>query len=171
MARPIPINEAGLRRGRRHFDAAVATPTIGVAPRVPPTIAPRVSAGRSALNGQFLLLVSALLGGLAVVSGLGLWPAIGVNNLGLDEKGTFYLLVSGAYLLATNVYASWKTRMLHNPSGAPWDARLMAYVNLALGGFVIAMLSMAVLAVVALIAAMAWFGALILGSTGGQSGE
>lgn len=170
MARPIPMNEAGLRRGRR-FDAVTFAPTwegIQQAPAAPPNA---VSDGRSSLTGQALLLVSGLMGGLAVVSALGPRPELTATNLGLDEQGAFYLLVVGVYLLATTLYAAWRTRLLHDLNQAPWDARVMAYVSLATGGVVVLVLGVAVLAMVAIIAALAWLGALVLSEAGGQPQE
>lgn len=171
MARPIPINETGMRRGRR-FDAQAFAPAWGVTQRAPPASPDVGSGGRSSFGGQVLLqallLVSGLAGGLAVVSALGLWPKLAATSLGLNEQGAFYLLAGGVYLLATTLYAAWRTRLLHDLNQAPWDARLMAYANLAVGGAVGLMLGAVALVVVVIIVALALFGALLLSGTGGQ---
>lgn len=167
MARPIPINEAGLRRGRR-FDAETFVPAWSVTQQATPAPSDVASNGRPSFNGQALLLVSGLTGGLAVVSALELWPELAATSLGLDEQGAFYLLVGGVYLLATTLYAAWQTRLLRDLNQAPWDARLMAYANLAVGGVIALTLGVAVLAMVAIIAALAWLGALVLSDAGGQ---
>jgi hypothetical protein len=167
MAKPIPTNDAGLR-GRRRFAGAAFAPTSGVAHRVPPASPDVASNNRSLFGGQILLLVSGLTGGVAVISALGLWTGLAATRLGMDNQGAFYLLVTGVYLLATTLYAAWKTRLLNNLDQTPWDARLMVYANLVVGGSIILILGMAVLAIVAIVVALAWFGALLLSGTGGQ---
>jgi hypothetical protein len=112
--------------------------------------------------------VSGLTGGLAVVSGLELWPALAASNMGLDDRGAFFLLVSGVYLLATTLYAAWRTRLLQDLQRAPWDARLMAYANLGIGGAVSAALGVMALAVVAIILLLVGVIALLLSGIGGQ---
>jgi hypothetical protein len=166
MAKPIPVNEAGLRRGRR-FDAQTS-PAWGFTRGAPPAPREVVSGDRLLFTWQALLLVSGLTGGLVVVSALGPWPELAATNLGLDEQGAFYLLVVGVYLLATTLYAVWRTRLLHDLNQAPWDARVMAYISLAVGGVVVLILGVAVLAMVAIIVALAWLGALVLSDAGGQ---
>jgi hypothetical protein len=117
---------------------------------------------------MLLLGVSSVMGGLAVISGLELWPDLAASNMGLDERGTFFLLVSGIYLLATTFYAAWRTRLLLDLHRAPWDARLMAYANLGVGGAVSAALGVMALAVVAIILLLVGFIALLLSGTGGE---
>jgi len=178
VARPIPINQAGLRHGRR-FHAQPYAPAWGMrqpaqAPvrhvvQQAPALRPRAVAQESwRSTGILLLVASCLTGGLAVTFSLGLWPPLAASSVGLDERGAFFLLVSGVYLLATTLYAAWRTRLLQDLPRAPWDARLMAYANLGIGGAVSAALGVMALAVVGIILLLVGFIALLLSGTGGQ---
>lgn len=180
MARAIPINQAGLRRGRRfHAQPNVAAWGIPQPAQAPvrrvaqqaPAPRPRAVGQESWRSAGILLLgASGLTGGLAVVCGLGLWPAVAASRLGLDERGAFLLLVSGVYLLATTFYAAWRTRLLKDLRQAPWDARLMAYASLGVGGAVSAALGVMALAVTAIILLLVGLGALLLSEPGGSPG-
>ena len=88
--------------------------------------------------------------------------------MGLDEQGAFFLLVAGVYLLATTLYAAWRTRLLQDLDEAPWDARLMAYANLGIGGVVSAAFGVFALAAAAVILLLVGLIALLLSGTGGQ---
>ena len=179
MARPIPINQGGLRREQR-FHAQPYAPAWGVpqpiqAPvrrvaRQAPALHPRAVGQESwRLMGILLLAASCLTGGLAVTFSLGLWPPSAASSVGLDEQGAFFLLVAGVYLLATTLYAAWRTRLLQDMDEAPWDARLMAYANLGVGGAVSAALGVMALAAAAVILLLVGLIALLLSGTGGQS--
>ncbi len=163
MARPIPTNPAGLQP--RPY--AVTRPAVAgrVRPRpAPPPAGPAFARARAARgvgqaqpHRQLLWLVSVLTGGLALASALDLCPPLAASELGLDGRGAFYLLVAGAYLLASALYGGWRTRLLVELDGAPWDARLMVYASLAVGGVVsvaLALLAVAAVAVVALVVAV-----------------
>ena len=178
MARPIPINQAGLQHGGQ-FHAQAHVPAWGIPQQAPVPVraAPRQAAAPPPMavaqdswtaTGMLLLGVSGLTGGVAVISSLELWPALAANNMGLDERGAFFLLVSGIYLLATTLYAVWRTRLLQNLRHAPWDARLMAYANLGVGGVVSVALGVMALAIVDIILLLAGLAALLLSSPGGQ---
>jgi hypothetical protein len=166
MAIPVPINEAGLR-GKHYFDTATFAPVWDIPQQTRPTLPTITPDDRSPFKRESLLLVSGLTGGLAIVSALGLWPALAATSLGLDEQGAFYLMVFGVYLLATTLYAAWRTRLLHNMGQAPWDARLMAYANLGVGGAVMLILGVIALAVVGIVMMLVWLGALLLSGVGG----
>jgi hypothetical protein len=88
---------------------------------------------------------------------------LAVADWSLDDRAIFYLLVSGIYLLATAIYAAWQTHWLRAMDRAPWDARLMAYANLSVGGTIILTLGLVVLAVVAAITVVAGLAVLLLG--------
>jgi hypothetical protein len=178
MARPIPINEAGLQHGRR-FNAQPYAPAWGipwpaqapvrrVAQRAP---APRPRAAEQESwrsMGILLLAASCLAGALAVTFSLELWSPLAASSVGLDEQAEFLLLVSGVYLLATTFYAAWRTRLLQDLHQAPWDARLMAYANLGVGGVVSMALGVMALAIVGIILLLVGFIALLLSGTGRQ---
>lgn len=174
MARPIPANPAGLQR--RYTYEAVARPFVPAQPvprPVPRQVQQPAPAARPHAAGQedtlpweqLLLLVSALTGGLAIVAALELWPPLALAAGGLDERGAFYLLMGGVYVLATALYAAWRTRLLRDLDGAPWDARLMAYANLGVGGAV--SLAMGLLTLVAVAAAALLIGLIVLLLSGG----
>jgi hypothetical protein len=167
VAKPIPINDAGLRP-RRRLDARAFAPILGVDYQIPPSPPDVASDNRPSFIRQVLLLISGLAGGLAVISALGLWKDLAATRLGMGNQGAFCLLVAGVYLLATTLYAAWKTRLLNNLNQAPWDARLMAYANLAVGGSIILTLGVVVLAIVAVVVALAWFVALLLSGRRGR---
>ena len=122
MAAPIPINRAGLRH-RRRFHARAYAPAWQMPPpdglrarggarRVPDDPRQAVGPGSRLPIALLLLGVSGLTGGLAVVLSLAPWPALAPSSMGLDERGTFFLLVAGVYLVATTLYAAWRTRLL-----------------------------------------------------------
>lgn len=178
MARPIPINQAGLQQGHR-FHAQPYAPAWGIpqpaqaparhAARHAPVLHPRAVAQQSWRSAGILLLAATCLtGGLAVTFSLGIWPPLAASSVGLDEQGAFLLLVAGVYLLVTTLYAAWRTRLLQNLHQAPWDARLMAYANLGIGGVVSAALGVMALAVVGIILLLVGFIALLLSGTGGR---
>ena len=104
-----------------------------------------------------------------MIFSLGLWSPLAASSMGLDERGAFFLLVGGVYLLATTLYVAWRTRLLQDLQRAPWDARLMAYANLGVGGAVSAALGLVTLAVVGIILLLVGFIALLPSGTGGQS--
>jgi hypothetical protein len=81
-----------------------------------------------------LVLLSGAVGGLALISGLGLCPPLDAASLGLDEWGCFLVLAGGAYLVAMFLYAAWRTRWLRDLDTACWDARLAAYACIVAGG-------------------------------------
>jgi len=166
VAVPIPINEAGLR-GRHYFETVTFVPVCDIPQQIRPTPPTTTPDDRAPFRREVLLLVSGLTGGLAIVSALGLWPVLAATSLGLDEQGAFYLTVIGVYLLATTLCATWRTRLLRNVSQAPWDARLMAYANLAVGGAVMLILGVIALAVVGIVMILVWLGALLLSGVGG----
>jgi hypothetical protein len=151
MARPIPTNLAGLRRPR-HFDAQVFAPPIGLGRRPARAAREPLPINHRRSTGAALLLISGLVGGLATASALGLWPT--TTRLGLDGEGLFYLFATGVYLLATSLYAAWRTRLMEAVGQAPLDARLMAYANVGVGGAVVFTLGVIALAVVALACAL-----------------
>jgi hypothetical protein len=182
VTRPIPINQVGLQPGRRfHAQAYVPAwgfpqPAAPLARAVPNQIhvVPEPGGARQeswTWAGLLLLGVSGLTGGLAVVSSLGLWPALAANGVGLDDRGAFYLLAGGVYLLATTLYAAGRTRLLQNLSRAPWDARLMAYSSMGIGGAVSAGLVLVALAIVALLLLLIALAVLMLNGMGGRSGD
>lgn len=176
MARPIPFNEHGPGDGHI-FEADAFVPAwdgrVQAAPRqdarhwpgpgrdvrpvagaVPVQV--RRAGGRSA-TGLVFLLVSGLVGSLAIVSALGVWPALAAADLGLEDQEVFYLLAGGIYLLATAFYAGWRTRLMRGFHEAPWDARLMALANMAVGGalaLALGVVTMAMVAVVLLLAGL-----------------
>ena len=170
MARPIPTNPAGLQ----HRYHVVAQPFVArqvaarPAPLPRPALAPPAAAveeGQALLLRPLLLLVSTLTGALGVLAALELWPPLAASSLGLDERGAFYLLVASAYLLATGFSAAWRTRLLRELAQAPWDARLMAYLNLGVGGAVTLALGLVALVAVVLVGVVVAVLALALSSS------
>jgi hypothetical protein len=165
MTRPIPINESGMRP-RHRFDTVISAPVLGAAQRAPPPAL--VSTNHLPFNGPILLIFSGLAGALAVASALGWCKELSATRLGMDGQGAFYLLIVGVYLLATDLYAAWRTQLLNNLNQAPWDARLMAYVNLVVGGSIVLAMVVAVLTMVAVVMILVWLGALVLSGAGGR---
>jgi hypothetical protein len=96
-------------------------------------------------------------------------PTLAASCMGLNQRGAFFLLVSGAYLVSTTLYAAWRTRLLQNLHYAPWDARLMVYANLGVGGVVSAAAGLLTLTVVGIILLLIAFIALLVSGTGNQS--
>ena len=85
----------------------------------------------------------------------------------MDKQGAFYLLAIGVYLLATTLYAAWRTRLLQDIRRAPWDARLMTYANLGVGGAISLVVCLVFLALVALLWILAWLISLLWGGPQG----
>ncbi len=171
MARPIPSNPAGLQSP---YHTAVQQPYHAVAQ---PYVSARPARWRPAVLRaanpsrlqQGFLLISTLTGGLAIVTSLELLPTLTASSLGLGERGAFFLLMAGLYLLVSGCYAAFRTRLLRNLNQAPWDARLLAFSNLAVGGAVSAALVMALLMGLAILALVVAPTALLLrgwGDTG-----
>jgi len=155
--KPIPINRAGLRDRR---PGRIAWPVDAVqSTQVPPGLD---GARRALLLQQALLLTSGMVGGAAIASALGVWPEIAASHLGLDRRGTFYLLVFGVYLVTTVFYAAWKSDLLQNLNRAPGDVRVMAYADMAVGGCIILIVGIGILAVVAVLMACASLAAWML---------
>lgn len=179
MARPIPVNQAGLCGGRT-LDAQVHAPAwdmpqpvpaaVRAAPR-PAAEPPRPAAPSWRATGILLLAASFLTGSLAIVCGLGIWPPLSLSGAGLDEEVTFLTSVGGIYLLAATLYAAWRTRLLRDLAQAPWDARLMAFTSMGIGGATGVTAGVVALAIAALfmigIAALAL---LLSSSEGGPQG-
>lgn len=126
--------------------------TAGVQPHYYPAGVQSHIPDSPALLKQVLLVVSALTGGLAIAMSLELMPPVTASHLGLSERGSFYLLMAGIYLIVSACYAAWRTRLLQNVSEAPWDARLMAYGNLVVGAAVSAALAAVLLIGMAILA-------------------
>jgi hypothetical protein len=166
MVRPIPINMAGLWPEARPFNES-AVWSWGIQGRDQATPSSLIESVRSVADWPPLLVVSGLTGGLIMISTLELWPELAALNLGLDNYGAFYLLVSGVYLVATSLYAAWRTRLLRNVRQAAWDTRVMAYANLAVGLAVLLVLLLAFLVLVALVMIPVYLGALLLSGLGG----
>jgi hypothetical protein len=161
MARPIPINSAGLQH-RNHTNAASFAPIRQGAHQVRDEGEDLVPNNGASFVQRVLFLLSGLIGSLVVTSVLGLWPELSPTSLGLGDRGAFCLLVSGTYLVATSLYAALKTRMLADVDQAPWDARLMAYANIALGGSIALGFGMIVFAMLAIVVSLVWMGAFLL---------
>ncbi len=154
MARPIPANPAGLHSPYHTVVQqpyhTVAQPYVTARPaRWRPAVLRAASPSRLK---QGFLLVSTLTGGLAMVISLELIPTVTASALGLGERGAFFLLMAGLYLLVSACYAAFRTRLLRNLNQAPCDARLLAYGNLAVGGAVSIALVMALLMGMAILA-------------------
>lgn len=168
MARPIPTNPAGLQ-GRYRVVAAPTWAGRGRPRPAPPLTRPdggppaALEAGQPRPHRQLLLLSSALTGLLAIVSALEDWLPLATSAL--DDRGTFWLLVAGAYVLGTALYAAWRTRLLHELDQAPGDVQLMAYANLGVGGVVSLVLGLMALAAVAILGLVIAVLALLLSSS------
>lgn len=148
MARPVPVNQVGMRYAQQ-YDAQAYVPAWPIARPAPALARARPRGAPARLPGAVvqaswrpkgvaLLAASFLAGGLAVASGLGLRDPFVASSIGLDERGSFFLLAAGVYLLATTLYAAWRTQLLKDLSVAPQDVRLMAFASMAIGGLVTA---------------------------------
>ena len=166
MAKPIPINKVGLQRGRYYFDAAALAPAWDAPPQLRPA-PPAITPVRAPFRGEALLLVSGLTGGLAIAFTLGQWPLLTTTDLGLDTQGAYYLTVVGIYLLASTLYAAWRTRLLHDVQQSPWNARLMAYANVVVGAGVALILGVIAFAVVGIVVVLVLLAALLFSGVGG----
>jgi hypothetical protein len=189
MARPIPYNENSREEGHT-FDADAFAPAwdmrAGAVPRQGggrrPRPARRIRRGGGPVPGQaeygggrsvpglIFLLVSGVVGCLAVVAALDIWPILSTADVRLEEREVFYLLAGGVYLLATTVYAGWRTRLMRDLSGAPWDARLMAAVNMAVGAALVFALGMVIMAAVAVVLILLGLSAILLSRPAGRPG-
>jgi len=117
---------------------------------------------------RFLLLVSGLVGILAIVSALGFWPVIAAEELGLDQVETFCLLVGGGYTLTSTLYVIWQTRFLQDRDNLAIRVHLMMYINLFIGGAVSLAVIIALFAVAAILLLLAGLGALLIHGSRGQ---
>jgi hypothetical protein len=189
MARPIPFNENSQGEGHT-FEADVFTPVWGArvrpAPRQGnrhrPRPTRRIRRGGGRVSGQagyggnrsvprlIFLLVSGVVGSLAVIAALGVWPGPSEADPMLADRELFYLLAGGIYLVATTVYAGWRTRLMRDLSGAPCDARLMALVNMVVGAALVSALGMVVMAAVAVALILLAISALLLSRPQGRPG-
>ena len=122
----------------------------GVQPR--PAVAPPA---KTTHRWQSLLFAGGLVGGLAIVAALRALIS-GVPILILGSRGTFHLLATGVYLVATTLYVTLKTAALHALHQAPVDVQVLAYSTLVASGLVVLALGIAVLALVGLILALSW---------------
>ncbi len=115
-----------------------------------------------------LLVVSGLSGALAIVSALGVWPAVAAANLGLDESAAFYLLAGGVYTVATVFYVIWQTQFLQNLDQLPADVWFMVCLDLLIGGAVILAVGIALLATIILLVLLVGLGMLLIARPPGQ---
>lgn len=189
MARPIPYNENSQGEGRI-FEADVLAPAwdtpVHAARRHGERHRPQ-PAGRNrrrggparrqaglggdrSVPGLILLLVSGVVGSLAVLAVMDVWPILSAAVRRLEDRELFYLLAGGIYLVATTIYAAWRTRLMRDLSGAPADARLVALVNMAVGAAPVFALGVAVMAVVAVVLIMLAISALLLSRPQGRPG-
>ena len=162
MSESTPDERAGQRPGQR-FESEAFVPDWGGLHDL------QEMPSSASARWRFLLLVSTLVGSLAVVSALGVWPRMAALQLGLTARGTFHLLASGLYLLAMTLYVVCRTAALHRLDQAMWDVRLMAYVSLAVSGFVILVLGIAAFALVGLIGVFVWPVSALLNQAGAPS--
>jgi hypothetical protein len=190
VARPIPFNENSQGEGDI-FEAEVFAPAwrtpVRPAPRQGDRHRPRpirrIRRRRGRVPGQaghggdrsapklIFLLVSGGVGGLAVITALGGWPILPKADRMLEDRDLFYLLAGGVYLVATTVYAGWRTRLMRELSEAPGDARLMALVNMAVGVALVFALGMVVMAAVAAVLILLAISALLISRPQGRPGS
>lgn len=189
MARPIPFNENSQGEGHTSETDVFApvwgrpvhaAPRQGGRPR--PRPASRIRRGDGRIPGQagrgrnhsipglIFLLVSGLVGTLAVIAALSVLPIPSAADLGLEDRELFYLLAGGVYLLATAIYAGWRTRLMRDLREAPWDARLMALLNMAVGAALVLALGMVIMATVAVVLILLGVGAILLHRPQGRPG-
>jgi hypothetical protein len=109
------------------------------------------------------MTLSNLVGVLALLLGLGVWPDLNAATLGLNTRGAFCLTGAGVYLLATNLYVLWRTDFLANVGSVSWDTRLMLYVSVTVGS--LAGMALVLLGLVGLVLFMILRG--IAGNMGG----
>jgi hypothetical protein len=123
--------------------------------RIQPRPAAAPPSPKTTHRWQPLLLAGGLVGGLAIAAAL---RALLSDSpiLILGGRGTFHLLATGVYLLATTLYVTLKTAALHTLHQAPVDIQVLAYSTLVASGIVVLALGIAILAVVGLALALSW---------------
>jgi hypothetical protein len=188
MARPIPINEHSqgegypleadafapgrampVRAAPRHSGRHRPRPATRIGQPGDPLPGQAGNRGGRSVPGLICLLVSGIVGSLAVVAPLGTWPIL--SDAKLEDREVFYLLAGGIYLLSTTIYAGWRTRLMRNFDRAPWDARLMALVNIAVGAVAVFALGMMIMALVAVVLILLSLSAVLLSRPAGRPGS
>jgi hypothetical protein len=154
MPQPNPTPKEKPPSSQRYeFEAMV--PNWETMRRIQPRPAAAAPPAPAAHRWQPLLIAGGLVGGLAIAAALRAL-ILGVPIVLLGSRGTFHLLATGVYLVATTLYVTLKTAALHALHQAPLDVQVLAYSTLFVSGLVVLALGIAVLALIGLALALSW---------------